>query len=258
MALSLENIQLLDCDVEEPNAHILLQPDIYETEPVYTRIPVVSEDRCDYCGKCAKFCAYNALFVAPETIMVFPELCHNCGGCSLVCPKHAIEEEKRQIGNIKKGKTKGIDLIYGELNVGEPMSVPVIRAVKKQTQNDKTVLIDAPPGTACPLVASVYESDYCILVTEPTPFGLHDLKITVEVLRELGIPLGVVINCAGIGDREVYGYCSGENIPILLEIPFNRRIAELYSHGTPFVEEMPEWKKRFRQLHHEIVRRVES
>jgi MinD superfamily P-loop ATPase len=138
------------------------------------------------------------------------------------------------------------------------MSVPVIRAVKKQTQNDKTVLIDAPPGTACPLVASVYESDYCILVTEPTPFGLHDLKITVEVLRELGIPLGVVINCAGIGDREVYGYCSGENIPILLEIPFNRRIAELYSHGTPFVEEMPEWKKRFRQLHHEIVRRVES
>ena len=258
MALSLENIQLLDCDVEEPNAHILLQPEICETKPVYHKIPVISKDRCDYCGKCSAFCIYNALFVAPETVMVFPELCHSCGGCSLVCPKHAIDEVEHQIGSIKKGLVKGIDLVYGELNVGEPMAVPVIREVKKQIQNDKTVLIDAPPGTACPVVASVYESDYCILVTEPTPFGLHDLKITVEVLRELKIPLGVVINCAGIGDKEVYGYCRGENIPILLEIPFNRRIAELYSRGVPFVEEMSRWKKRFRQLFDEIVGRVDS
>ena len=138
------------------------------------------------------------------------------------------------------------------------MAVPVIKEVKKQIQKDKTVLIDAPPGTDCPVVASVFESDYCILVTEPTPFGLHDLKVTVEVLRELKIPLGVVINCAGIGDKEVYGYCRGENIPVLLEIPFNRRIAELYSRGVPFVEEMPGWKKRFRQLFDEIVGRVDS
>ena len=132
------------------------------------------------------------------------------------------------------------------------MAVPLIREVKKQTRNDKTVLIDVPPGTACPLVASVYKSDYCILVTEPTPFGLHDLKITVEVLRELGIPLGVVTNRAGIGDREVYEYCKNEDIPLLLEIPFSRKIAELYSHGVPFVTEMPEWKKRFQQLFDEI------
>ena len=253
MALSLENIQLLDCDVEEPNAHILLHPEIYETKPVYHKIPAISEDLCDYCGKCSKFCTYNALFVSPETIMVFPELCHSCGGCSLVCPKHAIDEVEHQIGSIKKGLVKGIDLVYGELNVGESMAVPVIREVKKQIQNDKTVLIDAPPGTACPVVASVYESDYCILVTEPTPFGLHDLKITVEVLRELGIPIGVVINCAGIGDKKVYGHCKEENIPILLEIPYNRRIAELYSRGVPFVEEMPGWKKKFRQLFDDIV-----
>jgi len=252
MALSLESVQLLDCDVEEPNAHILLHPETCETKPVYKSIPLIREGRCDYCGKCSEFCKYHALFVAPRNVMVFPELCHSCGGCSIVCPRNAIIEEKKQIGTIKKGVVKGIDLVYGELNVGEPMAVPLIREVKKQTRNDKTVLIDVPPGTACPLVASVYKSDYCILVTEPTPFGLHDLKITAEVLRELGIPLGVVINRAGIGDREVYKYCKNEDIPLLLEIPFSRKIAELYSRGVPFVTEMPEWKKRFQQLFDEI------
>jgi MinD superfamily P-loop ATPase len=256
MALSLENIQLLDCDVEEPNAHLLLQPEICETHPVYTRIPAILTERCDFCGQCSTFCVYNALFVAPGTIMVFPELCHSCGGCALVCPNHAIAEGEHPIGSIKTGRAKGIDLVSGELNVGEPMAVPVIREVKRQIQRKKTVLIDAPPGTACPVVASVYGSDYCLLVTEPTPFGLHDLRITVEVLRELGIPLGVVVNCAGIGDTAVYGYCREENIPILLEIPFSRRIAELYSRGIPFVEELPGWKQRFQHLYHEVVGRV--
>lgn len=248
MALSLQNVQLLDCDVEEPNAHILLQPEIYETKPVYTNIPKISEEQCNYCGKCSKFCAYNALFVAPETVMVFPELCHSCGGCTLVCPRNAIDENERQIGTVKKGLAKGIDLVYGELNVGEPMAIPIIREVKKQIKNYETVLIDAPPGTACSLVVSVYKSDYCILVAEPTPFGLHDLKITVQVLKELEIPLGVVVNCAGIGDRKIYDYCKKENIPLLLQIPFNKRIAELYSRGIPFVMEMSDWKKKFQQL----------
>jgi MinD superfamily P-loop ATPase len=252
MALSLQNVQLLDCDVEEPNAHILLQPEIYETKPVYTNIPKISEEKCNYCGKCSEFCAYNALFVAPETVMVFPELCHSCGGCALVCPRNAIDEDERQIGTVKKGVAKGVDLVYGELNVGEPMAIPIIREVKKQIKNYETVLIDAPPGTACSLVASVYKSDYCILVAEPTPFGLHDLKITVQVLKELGIPLGVVINCAGIGDRKIYDYCKKENIPLLLQIPFNKRIAELYSRGIPFVVEMSDWKKKFQQLLDEI------
>jgi MinD superfamily P-loop ATPase len=248
MALSLENVQLLDCDVEEPNSHILLQPTITETEPVYSKVPVISEELCVYCGKCSKFCAYNALFVAPKTVMVFPELCHSCGGCMLVCPKDAITETERQIGVIKKGEAKGVELVYGELNVGEAMAVPLIRAVKNQMKNEQTVIIDAPPGTACSLVASVHKTDYCILVTEPTPFGLHDLKITVQVLKDLGVPMGVVINRAGIGDRKVYEYCEKEKIPLLLEIPFSKKIAELYSRGVPFVAEMPEWKEKFLEI----------
>lgn len=254
MALSLENVQLLDCDVEEPNSHILLQPKIHETIPVYTKVPVVSEELCDYCGKCSKFCAYNALFVAPKTVMVFPELCHSCGGCSLVCPKNAITEKERQIGVVKKGEAKGVKIVYGELNVGEAMAVPLIRAVKNQMKKDKNVVIDAPPGTACSLVASVHKTDYCILVAEPTPFGLHDLKITVQVLKDLRVPMGVIINRAGLGDRKVYEYCEKENIPVLLEIPFSKKIAELYSRGVPFVAKMPEWKEKFLEIWDDIKR----
>ncbi len=255
MALSLENVQLLDCDVEEPNSHILLHPQINEIEPVYTKVPVVSEELCNYCGKCSKFCAYNALFVAPKTVMVFPELCHSCGGCTLVCPKKAITEKDRQIGVLKKGEAEGVEIVYGELNVGEAMAVPLIRAVKNKIKNNKNVIIDAPPGTACSLVASVHKTDYCILVTEPTPFGLHDLKITVQVLKELGVPMGIVINRAGLGDRKVYEYCKKENIPLLMEIPFSKKIAELYSRGVPFVAEMPEWKEKFLEVRDKIKRR---
>jgi MinD superfamily P-loop ATPase len=254
MALSMENVQLLDCDVEEPNSHILLQPKIHETKPVYTKVPVISEDLCVYCGKCSNFCAYNALFVAPKTVMVFPELCHSCGGCALVCPKNAITEKKRQIGVIKKGEANGVEIVYGELNVGEAMAVPLIRAVKNEMKKDKNVVIDAPPGTACSLVTSVHKTDYCILVTEPTPFGLHDLKITVQVLKDLNVPMGVVINRAGIGDRKVYEYCKKEEIPLLLEIPFSKKIAELYSRGVPFVAEMPEWKEKFLEIRDTIKR----
>ena len=248
MALSLENVQLLDCDVEEPNSHILLQPTITETKPVCTKFPVISEDLCDYCRKCSKFCAYNALFVAPKTVMVFPQLCHSCGGCVLVCPNNAITEKERQIGVIKKGEGKGVEIVYGEIDVGEAMAVPLIRAVKNEMKDDKNVIIDAPPGTACSLVASVHKTDFCILVTEPTPFGLHDLKITVQVLKNLGVPMGVIVNCAGLGDRKVYEYCEKENIPLLMEIPFSKRIAELYSRGVPFVTQMPEWKEKFQKM----------
>jgi MinD superfamily P-loop ATPase len=254
MALSIGNVQLLDCDVEEPNSHILLQPKIDESKPVYTKVPVISEELCVYCRKCSTFCAYNAIFVAPKTVMVFPELCHSCGGCMLVCPKDAINEKERQIGVIKKGEANGVEIVYGELNVGEAMAVPLIMAVKKEIKNDKTVVIDAPPGTACSLVASVHKTDYCILVTEPTPFGLHDLKITVQVLKNLGVSMGVVINRAGIGDRKVYEYCEEEKIPVLMEIAFSKNIAELYSRGVPFVNAMPEWKEKFLEIEDKIKR----
>ncbi|MFP3985613.1 MAG: ATP-binding protein [Candidatus Bathyarchaeia archaeon] len=252
MALSLQDAQLLDCDVEEPNAHLLLHPKISETRPVYVRVPVIDEEKCNYCGECAKFCKFNALFVANRKVLFFPELCHGCGGCAIVCPRKAIKEKKRKIGIIKKGVSDGVELVYGQLDVGEPMATPVIAEVKNQTRPDSTVIVDSPPGTSCPVVESVYKSDYCILVTEPTPFGLYDLKIAVEVLERLGIPLGVVVNRAGIGDRKVYEYCADRGIPILLEIPHDRRIAEFYSSGTPFVLKMPEWKEKFQQLFDEI------
>ncbi len=256
MALSLQNAQLLDCDVEEPNVHLLLHPKMNETKPVYVMVPVVEEKKCNYCGECAEFCKFNALFVANQKVLFFPELCHGCGGCAIMCPKDAIKEKRRKLGVIKKGVADGIELVYGELDVGEPMATPVIAEVKKQTKSHSTVIIDSPPGTSCPVVESVYKSDYCALVTEPTPFGLYDLKIAVEVLERLGIPLGVVVNRAGIGDRKVYEYCKEKEIPILLEIPYEKRIAELYSSGTPFVLKMPEWKEKFQQLFDEIKERA--
>ena len=254
LALSLGDAQILDCDVEEPNVHILLRPTVGDTFPVELLVPKILEERCDYCGECARFCQFNALFVAGETAMVFPELCHSCGGCSIVCPRDAIVEEPRQIGRVVKCKAGDIDLVYGEINVGEALAVPVIAAVKDHIDEKRMVILDSSPGSACPLVETVHAVDFCLLVTEPTPFGLHDLKIAVEVVQLLGIPMGVVVNFAGIGDRGVYDFCEEQGIPIMMEIPFDRRIAELYSRGVPFVEAMPEWRQRFRDL----VERIEE
>ena len=254
MALSIRNVQFLDCDVEEPNAHLLLHPEISREEPVYLPVPVINEELCDHCGKCAEFCSNNAIFVSPKKVLVFPELCYSCGGCAIVCPRKAISEEQRGIGTLKLGSSGDLELVYGELNVGEPIAVPVIREVKRQAESDKTVILDSPPGTSCPVIETIKGSDFCVLVTEPTPFGLHDLKITVEVLRGMGVPFGVVVNRAGLGDKKVYGYCKEKNIPILLEIPYQRKIAELYSRGIPFSLEMPEWKPKFQKLFDDVRR----
>lgn len=249
MALSFGGrVQLLDCDVEEPNAHIFVKPRIGKVKPVFVPVPKVDERLCDHCRKCAEFCEFHAIAVVAERVMMFPELCHGCGGCLLVCPKRAIAEENREVGAVKVGMAGAVDFAYGELNVGEPMPGPVIREVKAEIKNNGITIIDVPPGTSCPVVESVYGSNYCLLVTEPTPFGLHDLKLMVGVLKELKIPFGVVVNRAGIGDTKMHEYCGSERIPILLEIPFNRRIAELYSQGLPFIHEMPEWKDRFLSL----------
>ena len=256
LALSIENVQFLDCDVEEPNAHLLLHPKVSLVEQVYSQIPVVNAELCNLCGKCAEFCQYNAIFVGSEKVLVFPEICTGCGGCVLVCPKKAIAEKKRRIGTLKSGARDDLEVVYGELEVGEPMAVPIIKSVKRRIKADREVIVDSPPGTSCPVIETVKGSDFCVLVTEPTPFGLHDLKITVQVLEEMNIPFGVVVNRAGIGDKKVYGYCEEKNIPVLLEIPFQRRIAELYSRGVPFAMEMPEWRDKFRLLFDGVKRRV--
>ena len=252
MALSLENVQLLDCDVEEPNVHLLLNPRMNETKPVYVLTPQVSEEICDHCGQCAEFCEYNALFVGSEKVLVFRELCHSCGGCIIICPKQAITEKKQQIGTVEIGTAANMEVIYGELEVGEPMPVPVIKEVKRQIDRRKTVIMDSPPGTSCPVIETVKGSDFCVLVTEPTPFGLHDLKITVQVLKDMKIPFGVVVNRAGIGDQKVHEFCEENKIPILLQIPYQRKIAELYSKGVPFSLEMPEWKENFQNLYDDV------
>lgn len=252
MALSIGNVQFLDCDVEEPNAHLLLHPGISRTEPVYLPVPVINEELCDHCGKCAEFCSNNAIFVSPEKVLVFPELCYSCGGCAIICPRKAISEEQRRIGTLKLGSAGDLELVYGELEVGEPMAVPVIKEVKRRIKNDRTVILDSPPGTSCPVIETVKGGDFCVLVTEPTPFGLHDLKITVQVLKDMGIPFGVVVNRAGLGDKKVYEYCEEKNIPILLEIPYKRKIAVLYSRGIPFSLEMLEWKEKFQTLLNQV------
>ena len=256
MALSLGRVQLLDCDVEEPNAHILLHPDIHKTEPVYNLIPRIDKELCNYCGECSKFCQYNAIFAASEKVLVFPELCHSCSGCAMVCPKKAISWEKHRTGTLKFGSVGNLALVYGELQVSKPMAVPIIKAVKKQIKEGENVILDSPPGTSCPFVETVRGSDFCVLVTEPTPFGLHDLKIAVEVLRKIAVPFGVVVNRAGLGDKKVYDYCLEEKIRILLEIPYQRRIAELYSRGVPFSLEMPEWEEKFQTLYSEIRKSI--
>ena len=252
LALSVGNVQLLDCDVEEPNAHLLLHPKIDREKSVYLPVPVVDESLCDHCGKCAQFCQYNAIFVSPDETLIFRELCHGCGGCVLICPKKAISERKRRIGVLKFGLSGDLRLVYGELEVGEPLAVPIIREVKRQIEGSRDVILDSPPGTSCPMIETVKGSDYCILVTEPTPFGLHDLKISVQVLEDMGLQFGVIINRSDIGDRKVYKYCERKEIPILMEIPFQRRIAELYSRGVAFTSEMPEWREKFQTLFDEI------
>lgn len=245
IALSIGNVQFLDCDVEEPNANIFLHAKIKQHEDVSVTIPEIDKQKCDYCGKCSEFCAYNALAVVRSTVLVFPELCHSCGGCELVCPKNAITWRDRVIGKIEHGTTNGVDFYQGILHVGEAQAVPVIKALKRKIDKNKNVILDVPPGTSCPVIESITGSDYCILVTEPTPFGLHDLKLTVGVVRHLSIPFGVIINRDGIGDQRVEVYCQKENIPILLKIPEREKIAFLYSKGIALVKEAFEWHEMF-------------
>jgi len=256
LALSLaENghtIQLLDCDVEEPNASLFLNIVPTRIRGVYLKNPVFDKERCTYCGKCAEFCQYNAIAVLPERVLLFAELCHGCGGCSLVCPEKAITEKEREIGKIEKAETKGIEFIQGVLNVGEAMATPVIRELKKETKEGRTTILDSPPGNACPVIETVRETDFCILVTEPTPFGLSDLKITVEVLRSLQVPFGVVVNRDGVGDDRIEKFCQREKIPLLLKIPESKELAHAYSRGVPFVEVLPVFKEKFVKLYKDI------
>ncbi|MDD5084811.1 MAG: ATP-binding protein [Candidatus Omnitrophica bacterium] len=254
LALSLDNIQFLDCDVEEPDAHIFLKPEIKTKLSAHIPIPEIDKERCNYCGKCGQVCAYNAVAVIPPrddgkgSVLIFPNLCHGCGACSLLCPQKAITEVNKEIGVVEIGNSGGIQFIHGRLNIGEVMSSPLIKQVKEYINPTRTVIIDAPPGTSCSVIASIKSSDFCILVTEPTPFGLNDLILAVGVVKKLKIPFGVVINRADIGDNKVEDYCQENKIPILMRIPFDRQIAVSYSKGIPLVEAREEYKRELQEM----------
>ena len=255
LALSLkgkEKVQLLDCDVEEPNAHIFLRPVISHSEPVFVPVPVIEEKKCTYCGDCAMMCAYHAIAIFPGHAMTFAQLCHGCGACAYFCPQKAIHEEGREVGVVERGHSDGVDFVHGRLNVGEAMAPPLIRKVKEFVDPRSVAVIDVSPGTSCPVITAVRGSDFCLLVTEPTPFGLNDLDLAVQMVSELAIPHGVVINRAGVGNGAVEAYCHKHGIPVLLTIPLDRRIASLNSQGVALVDGVPRWTDEFRSLYYRI------
>jgi len=247
-------VQLLDCDVEEPNAHLFLKGDKVKNEIITIPIPQVDESLCDGCGECSKFCEYHAIVTFGTTPLIFQEMCHGCGGCTLVCPPKAITEFGRRIGVVETMVSESITLIGGRLDVGVAMAPPLIRAVKERLQKDMTAILDAPPGTSCPVIAAIRDTDLVLLVTEPTPFGLNDLSLAVNMVRELQIPFGVIVNRMGSGDDRVHRYCEKEGIPVLIEIPDDRRIAESYSRGILMVDVLPQYRKLFESLMEKITK----
>lgn len=241
-------IRLLDCDVEEPNAHLFIKPVVETVEDFNVDVPEVDTNKCTYCGQCAEICQFKAIAVLPDTVLTFPELCHSCGGCFEVCPEDALIRGERNIGVIEKGNIGDIRFVNGRLRIGEAMAPPLIMAVKADIQADGLTLIDSPPGTSCPVIAAMRGTDFVLMVTEPTPFGLHDLKLAVEAVKTLKIPCGIIINRADLGTDDTEVYAGQENIPILMKIPFERRIAEVYSRGQLIVDAFPEWKEKFSAL----------
>lgn len=250
-------VRLLDCDVEEPNCQIFLKASIERREPVNIAVPVVDEGKCTACGECSQMCQYNAIVSLKTRPLVFPELCHACGGCAKVCPVEAIREVKHEVGIVEFGARDSAKFVCGRLKVGQPLATPVVRAVRRSASSDAVNIVDCPPGTSCPVIAAMREADAAILVAEPTPFGLHDLVLAVQTAQRLQIPSGVVINRSDAGDARVRKYCVDEGLPVLLEIPEDRRVAEAYSRGEVIVNALPEYRAAFERLWTELNRLVQ-
>lgn len=255
LALSLfdrQPIQFLDCDVEEPNGHIFLKPHIDERRSIKKLLPRVDSSLCTRCGTCGKACQFGAIASLGETTLVFDELCHGCGLCAMVCAEGAIREEPHELGIVESGTARGFPFSQGVLNVGEAMATPLVHELKAESRSDHTVILDAPPGTGCPTIAALHGSDLALLVTEPTPFGLHDLRAAAAVARTLDVPVAVVINRDGIGDDRVERHCRDEGLPVLLKIPFDRGIASHYAAGRSIVDVMPSWRIEYRALYEKM------
>lgn len=250
-----ESLLFLDCDVEAPNAHLFLKPQLTEEKPVEILIPEVNESLCTHCGECAKVCQFQAIAVLGNKTLVFPQLCHGCGSCTMICPANAIQEIPKSIGVLQKGTAGEIKFARGVMDIGEPMAVPIIRQLKKWVAplEPQITIIDSPPGTSCPVVESIRGSDFLILVTEPTPFGFHDLKLAHQVAKDLQIPAGVIINRENGAFSELEDYCKEENLPILMRVPFQRNIAEGIAKGRNLIEILPEMSASFQNIYHQIT-----
>jgi len=241
-------VQYLDCDVEEPNGHIFLKPHIETTQDVTVGVPQVDAARCTGCGRCGELCQYSAIVCIKGKVMTFEQLCHSCGGCMAICPESAVTEKQRKIGVAEYGVVDGLAFGHGKLDIGVIQTPTLIRRVKQHAQKDAIVILDAPPGTSCPVIQAVKDADFVLLVTEPTPFGLNDLELAVGMVRELKLPFAVAINRSDMGDDGVAQYCRGEAVEIAIEIPNDRRIAEAYSRGEMVVDVLPEYLMEFSGL----------
>jgi MinD superfamily P-loop ATPase len=254
LAISLGDCQFLDCDVEEPNAHIFLKPEFHTTKKILVNVPLIDSSICTNCGICSDACEFNALVQLPDHVIFFADLCMSCNACQVLCPENAISMVKREIGVLNIGDAKENTLfVNGLLKIGSPRAIPIISAVKDCGDDSKIVILDAPPGNSCPVIETISDTDFCLLVTEPTPFGLWDLKIAVEVAKKLALPIGVIINRYGLGyEKPIEDYCEVESIPILMKVPFDRSIAEEYSKGIPLVNLDKDWQRKFRDLFSKI------
>jgi MinD superfamily P-loop ATPase len=259
MAYCAPEFRLIDADIEEPNSHLFINPDyIFGNKRVFAEYPVINSEKCTLCGKCGDFCKFNAIIAGKKGVVIFKESCHCCGGCEIVCPENAITYEKREIGRVIKGRgANKVNLEYGVLNIGELSGVKIINELKKGIKKDENIIIDSPPGAACAVAATIEDIDYALLVTEPTPFGVSDMKIVEELLREEGIKFGMVINKAGIGNSEIYDYCKEKNINIVGEIPFDIEIAKMYSSGR-ILSEKKEYREMFKKIVEKIKKEVEN
>ena len=254
----LTSLTFLDCDVEAPNAHLFLKPIFTNEEPVEVPIPEIDPARCTLCGRCVEVCQYHALAKIGERMLVFPQLCHSCGSCTLTCPEGAIREVGKAIGTLREGKTaSGVTFLNGELAIGEPMPTPIIREVKKAAPAAGLTVIDCPPGASCSVVTAIHDADYVILVTEPTPFGWHDLKQMLGVLEQTGAPAGIVINRDGIGDQAIENQLAALPLPILMRIPFREEIAANLARGELLTEILPEYREAFQSLYQQIIKQTQ-
>lgn len=246
----------IDCDVEEPNGALFLKPEINRSKIVKVPKPLIDAEKCDGCALCKEICQYNAIVVIRDKAMAFHELCHSCGGCRLVCPTEAITDMDVEIGTVSEGRAGDLGFLQGELEIGVPSAVPLIRELKREIPDSCDAIIDAPAGASCPVTETIRDTDYIVLVAEPTPFGLNDLRIAVETVRILGGPFGVVINRAKEGYNNINEFCRLEGINILGEIPDRRSAAESYSKGEMLYKTFSEFRGYFESIYANIKREI--